>query len=232
MLQLTKFRHLLRPSRSFFHHFSTFPKHEVVGMPALSPTMEVGTIGKWLKNVGDKVTPGESIAEIETDKASIAFEAQDEFYIAKHLVTAGTEVPVGSPIFISVDDNSTVAAFADYKVTAAEPAKSANQKSTTPTPEQKPAPASAPAPAPAPKPVSTPAPAPAPSSVSASASAESSSPAKSSPPSGNIPVMGIYSVRWGTMIAKGPLGDKIISDQAAYLAKYGRPKPASKKEKK
>lgn len=60
---------------------STYPIHSVVGMPALSPTMATGTIGKWISKVGDKVTPGVSIAEIETDKASMAFEAQYELRI-------------------------------------------------------------------------------------------------------------------------------------------------------
>ena len=64
----------------------------VVAMPALSPTMTSGTIGKWLVNVGDRIAPGDAMAEIETDKASMAFEAQDEFYIAKLVIEAGKEV--------------------------------------------------------------------------------------------------------------------------------------------
>ena len=61
-------------------------------MPALSPTMSAGTIGKWLIKEGEKVNAGDSMADIETDKASMAFEAQDEFYIAKIVVPEGTEV--------------------------------------------------------------------------------------------------------------------------------------------
>ena len=61
-------------------------------MPALSPTMSAGTIGKWLMKEGDRVNPGDSMADIETDKASMAFEAQDEFYIAKIVVKEGAEV--------------------------------------------------------------------------------------------------------------------------------------------
>ena len=64
----------------------------VVAMPALSPTMASGTIGKWLVNVGDRIAPGDAMAEIETDKASMAFEAQDEFYIAKLIIEPGKEV--------------------------------------------------------------------------------------------------------------------------------------------
>ena len=57
-------------------YFSSLPPHLVVAMPALSPTMTVGTIGKWICKPGDKISPGDSLAEIETDKASMAFEAQ------------------------------------------------------------------------------------------------------------------------------------------------------------
>src|SRR3546814_5802693 len=60
-------------------------------MPALSPTMEEGTLSKWLKNDGDKVTSGDVIAEIETDKATMVVEAVDEGVIGKLLVAAGTE---------------------------------------------------------------------------------------------------------------------------------------------
>ena len=60
-------------------------------MPALSPTMEEGTLSKWLKKEGDKVTSGDVIAEIETDKATMEVEAVDEGTIGKILVAAGTE---------------------------------------------------------------------------------------------------------------------------------------------
>ena len=61
---------------SLFRGFSSLPNHIVVPMPALSPTMTMGTIGKWLCKQGDKISPGDSLAEVETDKASMAFEAQ------------------------------------------------------------------------------------------------------------------------------------------------------------
>ena len=53
-------------------------------MPALSPTMEEGKLAKWLKNVGDMVKPGDVIAEIETDKATMEFEAVDEGTVGVH----------------------------------------------------------------------------------------------------------------------------------------------------
>ena len=60
-------------------------------MPALSPTMEEGTLSKWLKKEGDKVSSGDVIAEIETDKATMEVEAVDEGKIGKIVVPAGTE---------------------------------------------------------------------------------------------------------------------------------------------
>ncbi len=60
-------------------------------MPALSPTMEEGTLAKWLKKEGDKVSSGDVIAEIETDKATMEVEAVDEGVLAKILVPEGTE---------------------------------------------------------------------------------------------------------------------------------------------
>ena len=78
-------------------------------MPALSPTMEDGTLAKWFVKEGDKVEPGDLLAEIETDKATMEFEAVEEGIIEKLLVSEGTEgVKVNSAIAtLSGDDNST-----------------------------------------------------------------------------------------------------------------------------
>ncbi|KAA3451163.1 pyruvate dehydrogenase complex dihydrolipoamide acetyltransferase, partial [Mesorhizobium sp. SARCC-RB16n] len=62
-----------------------------ITMPALSPTMEEGNLSKWLVKEGDKVSPGDVIAEIETDKATMEVEAVDEGTVAKLVVPAGTE---------------------------------------------------------------------------------------------------------------------------------------------
>src|SRR5262245_16684386 len=68
-------------------------------MPALSPTMTEGKLAKWLKSEGDDVKPGDVIAEIETDKATMEVEAVDEGRLAKILVPEGTEgVAVNTPI--------------------------------------------------------------------------------------------------------------------------------------
>ena len=79
-------------------------------MPALSPTMEDGTLAKWFVKEGDKDEPGDLLAEIETDKATMEFEAVEEGIIEKLLVSEGTEgVKVNSAIAtLSGEDNSTL----------------------------------------------------------------------------------------------------------------------------
>ncbi|MDB5692451.1 MAG: pyruvate dehydrogenase complex dihydrolipoamide acetyltransferase, partial [Alphaproteobacteria bacterium] len=83
-------------------------------MPALSPTMEEGTLAKWLVKEGDKVAAGDLLAEIETDKATMEFEAVDEGTVAKILVPEGTdEVKVGTVIaLIAGEDEDASAASA------------------------------------------------------------------------------------------------------------------------
>lgn len=98
---------------------ASYPAHVVVNMPALSPTMEAGTIGKWLCKVGDEIKAGSAMAEIETDKASMTFEAQDEFFIAKLLSDVGQEVKVGQPILVTVEDKSLVSAFSSFTLNSA-----------------------------------------------------------------------------------------------------------------
>src|SRR5690606_20048929 len=74
-------------------------------MPALSPTMEEGTVSKWLKKEGDAVASGDVIAEIETDKATMEVEAVDEGVIGKLLIEAGTEnVKVNTPIAVLLQE--------------------------------------------------------------------------------------------------------------------------------
>lgn len=92
-----------------------FPPHTVIQMPALSPTMTQGNIAAWSKNEGDELAPGEAIAEIETDKATMDFEFQEEGYLAKILLEAGaSDVPVGKPIAVYVEDLADVGAFKDF----------------------------------------------------------------------------------------------------------------------
>ncbi|NOX73518.1 MAG: pyruvate dehydrogenase complex E1 component subunit beta [Alphaproteobacteria bacterium] len=80
-------------------------------MPALSPTMEEGTLAKWLVKEGDSVTSGDILAEIETDKATMEFEAVDEGVIGKLLIAEGSEaVPVNTPIAVLLEDGEDASA--------------------------------------------------------------------------------------------------------------------------
>ena len=86
-------------------------------MPALSPTMEEGTLAKWLVKEGDKVSSGDILAEIETDKATMEFEAVDEGVVGKILIEAGTEgVKVNTPIAVMVEEGESAE---DIEVSAA-----------------------------------------------------------------------------------------------------------------
>ena len=95
-------------------------------MPALSPTMEKGNLAKWLKKEGDKVKPGDVIAEIETDKATMEYEAIDEGTLAKIVVPAGTQdVPVKAVIAVLAEEGEDVKAAAAGAGTGAPAAKAA-----------------------------------------------------------------------------------------------------------
>lgn len=81
-------------------------------MPALSPTMTSGNLGTWHKKVGDEVVAGDVLVEIETDKAQMDFECQEEGFIAKILVDAGAkDVGVNTPIAVMVEDKEDVEKF-------------------------------------------------------------------------------------------------------------------------
>ncbi|WP_433722771.1 dihydrolipoamide acetyltransferase family protein [Nocardia sp. CA-129566] len=128
-----------------------------ITMPRLSDTMEDGVISAWLKQVGDKVTRGEILAEIETDKALMELEAYDDGVLEQILAEAGARVPIGEPIAIVGDGSG--AATAAAQPTAPETAASAAQPATANRAAadgnrsapltSAPAPALAPAPAPA-----------------------------------------------------------------------------------
>ncbi|KAM6157827.1 dihydrolipoyllysine-residue acetyltransferase component of pyruvate dehydrogenase complex, mitochondrial [Rhynchocyon petersi] len=97
---------------------SSYPTHMQVVLPALSPTMTMGTVQRWEKRVGEKLSEGDLLAEIETDKATIGFEVQEEGYLAKILVPEGTrDVPLGTPLCIIVEKEADIPAFADYRPT-------------------------------------------------------------------------------------------------------------------
>src|ERR1041384_5863406 len=131
-------------------------------MPALSPTMEKGNLAKWLKKEGEKVKPGDGIAEIETEKATMEVEAVDEGTLAKIVVPEGTaDVPVNQLIAVLAgegEDAKAAASAAGGAAPAPKPAAApkaeakAEPKAEAPKAEApKTAPAPAPAPAAAPK---------------------------------------------------------------------------------
>jgi len=112
-------------------------------MPALSPTMEEGTLAKWLVAPGDRVKSGQVIAEIETDKATMEFEAADDGVMGPLLVAAGTAgVKVNAPIALLLAEGETAAAPAAPAAAAPAPTPAA-----APSPSPSPSPAPAPAPA-------------------------------------------------------------------------------------
>ncbi|URD62397.1 pyruvate dehydrogenase complex dihydrolipoamide acetyltransferase [Sphingomonas sp. KRR8] len=121
-------------------------------MPALSPTMEEGTLAKWLVKEGDSVKSGDILAEIETDKATMEFEAVDEGTVAKILVPEGTDgVKVGTAIALIAGEGEDVSASAPAPAAPA-PAPAPKAEAPAPAPQPTPAPAAT-----APAPVETPA---------------------------------------------------------------------------
>ncbi|KAG5976816.1 Component of pyruvate dehydrogenase complex, mitochondrial [Claviceps digitariae] len=111
-------------------YYASFPDHQVVKMPALSPTMQSGNIGAWQKKAGDSIAPGDVLVEIETDKAQMDFEFQEEGVLAKILKESGAkDIAVGSPIAILVEEGTDIAAFEKFTLEdAGGDAKSAQPK--------------------------------------------------------------------------------------------------------
>ncbi|MFO7921094.1 MAG: pyruvate dehydrogenase complex dihydrolipoamide acetyltransferase [Nioella sp.] len=110
-------------------------------MPALSPTMEEGTLAKWLVKEGDEVSSGDLLAEIETDKATMEFEAVDEGIIGKILVEDGTEgVKVNSPIAVLLAEGESAD---DIGAASSAPAAAASANETPEASQEAPAPAPA-----------------------------------------------------------------------------------------
>jgi pyruvate dehydrogenase E2 component (dihydrolipoamide acetyltransferase) len=126
-----------------FADLSTMPIE--LKMPALSPTMEEGTLAKWLVKEGDHVASGDILAEIETDKATMEFEAVDEGTVAKILVPEGTDgVKVGALIAILAgegeDAKAAASAAPKADTAAAAPPKAPPAPKADETPKAPPAP--------------------------------------------------------------------------------------------
>ncbi|XP_022152583.1 dihydrolipoyllysine-residue acetyltransferase component 2 of pyruvate dehydrogenase complex, mitochondrial [Momordica charantia] len=150
-------------SKRGFSSDSGLPPHQEVGMPSLSPTMTEGNIARWLKKEGDKISPGEVLCEVETDKATVEMECMEEGYLAKILRGDGAkEIKVGEVIAITVEDEEDVVKFKDYEPSsssagagaaadkessASSPPKKEAVEESVPSPEPKTAKQSPPAPA-------------------------------------------------------------------------------------
>ncbi|KAK1595142.1 hypothetical protein QYE76_017468 [Lolium multiflorum] len=123
-----------------FSSGADLPAHEEIGMPSLSPTMTEGNIARWVKKEGDKVSPGEVLCEVETDKATVEMECMEEGYLAKIVCGDGAkEIKVGEIICITVEEEGDIEKFKDYKASssasAAPPAESKPQ-SEAPEPKE------------------------------------------------------------------------------------------------
>lgn len=129
---------LVSSARLQLRTYASYPPHTIIGMPALSPTMTQGNLAVWSKKVGDSLSPGEVIAEIETDKAQMDFEFQEEGFLAKILVPEGTkDIPVNKPIAVYVEEEGDVEAFKDFTVEdSASPAKKETPKEEAPKQEE------------------------------------------------------------------------------------------------
>src|SRR6187431_3216654 len=130
---------------------------QILGLPKLSPTMEEGVLVRWVKKEGDKVQPGDLIAEVETDKANMDFNIEDDGVLLKLLVKEGDTVKLGAPVLIIGKAGEDVTAL------VAEAAKQSG--GGAPAPAAKPAAPAAPAPAQAPTAPVAAKPAPAPATV-------------------------------------------------------------------
>ena len=120
---------------------------QIIGLPKLSPTMEEGVLVRWTKKEGDKVAPGDLIAEVETDKANMDFNIEDDGVLLKLLVKEGETVKLGAPVAIIGKAGEDVSALVEQAKSGggggeAKPAPKPEAK-PAPKPEAKPAPAKA-----------------------------------------------------------------------------------------
>lgn len=104
-------------------------------MPSLSPTMQEGNIARWLKKEGDKVSPGEVLCEVETDKATVEMECMEEGYLAKIIKGDGSkEIKVGEVIAITVEEEEDISKFKDYSPSASDAGAAPAKEPSPPSP--------------------------------------------------------------------------------------------------
>ena len=89
---------------------------QILSMPALSPTMSQGNVASWQVEEGTEITAGDILADIETDKATLPWENQDDGFIAKLLKPSGSkDVPVGMPLVVLVEEKAHIPDFKDFQ---------------------------------------------------------------------------------------------------------------------
>ncbi|KAI5368135.1 Putative dihydrolipoamide acetyltransferase/Pyruvate dehydrogenase protein X component [Septoria linicola] len=111
-----------------YYASKSYPPHTVISMPALSPTMTAGNIGAWQKKPGDPLAPGDVLVEIETDKAQMDFEFQEEGVLAAILKDSGAkDVAVGNPIAVMIEEGGDVSAFEGFSIEDAGGEKAASE---------------------------------------------------------------------------------------------------------
>jgi pyruvate dehydrogenase E2 component (dihydrolipoamide acetyltransferase) len=174
--------------------------------------METGTISVWNVKEGEAFSAGDSLAEIETDKASMDFEAQDDGVIAKILMEAGgTDIPVGVPIVVTVEEEEDAAAFKDFVAPVSEPEAAVEVVEAAPPAPEPVAVAPEPVVEVVPEPVvaaapATPAPVPEPEPVADSV----------------VAAVETVGPSWGNFArVKSPLAGLLSADQNKYIEKYG-----------
>ncbi len=130
----------------------------MINMPRLSPTMEEGVLAKWTKKVGDKISPGDIIAEVETDKANMDFPLEDEGVLLKLLVPEGATVKLGDPVAVLGEAGENPDAVTAKPETAAKPEAAAAKPEAPVKPATAAKPEAAAATPEAPEPVAAPTP--------------------------------------------------------------------------
>ncbi|HEY2903335.1 MAG TPA: pyruvate dehydrogenase complex dihydrolipoamide acetyltransferase [Polyangia bacterium] len=177
---------------------------QILDMPQLSDTMREGVLRKWRKNEGDKIAPGELLAEVETDKATMDFEAFDEGVLLKRLIGDGTTVPVGSPIAIIGNTGEDITALVEQ---AKARSAGAGKKPAAPAPAAK---------APEAKPATAPAPAPAAATAVPNGAARAAAPARPAAPAPAARSAAAPVAAAGKVLAS-PLARKLATDLGVDL---------------
>eukprot|EP01083_Nonionella_stella_P275460 935462_1 len=124
------------PLQIFNKRSFSLPEHEVIGLPALSPSVEESKIVSWKANEGDFISADTAIASVQTDKAELDWMVTDDVYLAKILLEPNIQVPVGTPACIFVEDKSHINAFKNYSSNTATTTTTTTESQTisTPTP--------------------------------------------------------------------------------------------------